>query len=370
MCNGRALCLCFAIIAAPLGGAIAGASHAHVADPPAEVNQGLRTDVQLCEKGDALLKEGRDSEAERAYLDALGVSPDLSCAHLNLGKLYNSQKRWDESMTSFETVLRKDPGNIAAQQAMSEAATAAALAARKNGDMDSALQYLLRAQSVTPQDSALLKNLGIQELDMHLYRDAEQTLLRARAIDSSDAVILYALARAQLEQQKVTDAEANLRAYIQLRPDDATAFYGLGHLLHMELKDDEARAALEHSIALKPMQTESYYELGQMALDQGQNDSASSWFQKVLSRNQNHGGALTGLGVIEYRQKHYVAAEQFLVKAVASSPDYRAARYYYGMTLLRLGKKEQAASELAVAEKLSRQENTTERSGMQLASPK
>src|SRR6202012_1344143 len=98
----------------------------------------------------------------------------------------------------------------------------------------------------------------------------------------------------------------DLRAYLAKRPEDASAHFGLGKVLALQQRSAEARAEFERSIQLQPAQTESYYELGQLELELQHDAQANPLFQKVLSRDATHGGALTGMGIIAFRNKDYV----------------------------------------------------------------
>ena len=122
-------------------------------------------------------------------------------------------------------------------------------------------------------------------------------------------------------------------------------------------KDEEAKAELARSVALQPHQTESYYELGQIALDSHDNTTAKENYAKVLASAPNHGGALTGMGMLAFRAKDYATAETYLKQAISYAPDYVTAHRYYAMTLARLGQEEQAQRESAIAQELTEQQN-------------
>jgi tetratricopeptide (TPR) repeat protein len=319
--------------------------------------------------GRVRLEQGRTEESMQLFDQAMKLDPQLLEARVWKGNALAASHRWPEALTMYESVLQADPENAMAKEGEASTASQAALEARKSREMEASLGLLLRARTFVPHDPILLRNFGVQAMDMKLYADSEAALLEAHALRPDDALTLYALSRTQLLQQKMPQAEANMRAYLVLRPDDASAHYGLGRILHMELRLDEARSELNRSIQLKPDQTESYYELGQIELDVHNDGAATPLFEKVIARDPTHGGALAGMGIIAYRKKDYLTAEGFLKRAAASAPNYREARYYYGLTLMRLGKKELAAPELDAAIRLAHQENSSERSGMHLAGP-
>ena len=112
------------------------------------------------------------------------------------------------------------------------------------------------------------------------------------------------------------------------------------------LRSEDAHREFEESIQLQPQQTESYYQLGQLALEAHQDEQAKPLFERVLARDANHAGALTGLGELAFRAKDYAAAEQLLARAEKADPSYARPHYYRGLSLARLGRKEEAQQEL------------------------
>ena len=275
----------------------------------------------------------------------------------------------DEAMKSFEAALRTNPHNAEARAGEVKAAIAAALEAKRAGDNDGAMVYLVRARKFVPDDPDLLLDFGVQADSMRLYTDAEEALNHALTLRPGDAQTIYALGHVELDEQKMPQAETHLRGYLKLKPEDASAHYGLGKLLHMLARNEEARAELRRSIELQPRQTESYYELGSLELDSQHKEQAEALFQKVLERNPRHGGALTGMGTIAYREKDYAKSEAWLKSAVLNAPDYSPAHLYYSMVLERLGRRDEAEKEVVLAKSLAEKERQ-EHSGYVLSEPK
>ena len=256
------------------------------------------------------------------------------------------------AMDRFEATLSADPHNAAARDGEHRAAITLALQLRLN-DGPAALAVLERARAALPDDSTLLIDLGIQADALHRYSEATEALQAALRISPADPTAQYALARAQLDNQHPGEAEALFHAYLAQLPNDASAHYGLGHLLQMQQRNAEAAAEFNKSISLQPVQTESYFQLGQMALDDHRDGEAQAMFEKTLIRMPSHGGALSGMGILAYRGKDFAAARDWLLQAIATSPDYEPAHYYLGLTLARLGDKEGSTRELANAAKLA-----------------
>jgi tetratricopeptide (TPR) repeat protein len=266
------------------------------------------------------------------------------------------EHRDPEAMDRFETVLDIDLRDKAARQGELAAATDLAMSARRQDHPDAALKVLEHARTKLPDDPTLLLDLGVQALQMGVLPEATEALETAQKLDPGSAEILYALARVEMAKLHLQAAEADLRAYLAKRPQDASAHFGLGKALEAEQRCAEAKAEFERSIQLQPVQTESYYELGQLELEVQHDAQAAPFFEKVLARDANHGGALTGMGIIAFRSKNYAQAEQYLARAEKAAPDYQPAHYYRGLVLARLGQKDESQRELQVAAALDRKQ--------------
>jgi len=275
--------------------------------------------------------------------------------------------RLTEARDAFERVLSIDAGNGPAQAGEVDASERIALQAAGAGNKDEALKALERALNYAPHNARLLYDLGVLEDQMSLYRDADEALTEAEKLDSKDPKLLYAVARVKMDLGQLGPAEEKMKAYLEARPDDASAHFGLGRIYQIGLRFDQAKTEFARSIELKPVQTEAYYELGDIALKQGDAPGALANFEKTLARDPRHGGALEGAGEAHFKLKQYEEARSLLERAVEAAPDYPPSHYYLGLTLARLGKKEEAQRELAKASELSEKQNAP--GGLRLQKP-
>jgi len=274
-----------------------------------------------------------------------------------------------EARDAFESILSSDPTSAQAQGGEVAASERLALEQAGSGNRVGALQALLRAEKLVPQSARLEYDLGILEDQMHLYPEAQKSLAAAQQLHFEDPKLLYAQARVYFDQDQLAPAAEKMSAYLRLRPEDATAHYGLGRVYQLGVEFDKARAEFQESIRLHPEQTEAWYQLGDIALKQSQYDEALADFSKTLARDPNHGGALAGSGEACFREKHYDRALDFLNRAIAAAPDYQPGHYYRGLTLARLGRKDDAERELALAAKLADEDNRKASTRYQLSVP-
>lgn len=270
-------------------------------------------------------------------------------------------------LDACEHAMKLDPHDQTARK--SEVATAIdeALAAKRSGNNDLALAFLLRANYWVPDDAELLTDTGIQEEAMDLNQDADATLEKAQQLRTGNPRTLYAIARVKMALNQAQASEEAWKAYLALRPDDASAHYGYGLLLQMLQRADEARAEFQKSIELSPHQAESYYRLGEIARNSGDANQAKRRYTQATANNPQHAGAWTGLGILAFKAKQYDEAERDLEKAVQLAPDLQQARYYHGLTLARLGRKDESEKELARAVQLTNEESERKSHAKRLA---
>ena len=314
------------------------------------------------------LPNGRGSRRYGAVLVAIGAlltgamagaqsgmpasAPGPIAENIRVGTALLADHHDPEAMDRFESVLEVEPSNGAARKGELAAATELALSVRQAGHPEAALQVLEHARSKLPDEPQLLFELGSEALEVHALREGSEALALAHKLRPDDLDILYMLARVEIEQQHLPAAESHIRTYLAAKPNDATAHFGLGHILAMQQRADEARSEFQRSITLQPVQTESYYQIGQLELDAHHDAQAQPLFRRTLDRDPNHGGALTGMGILAYRARDYSRAEGYLAAAVKAAPDYAPAHYYLGLTLVRLGKKDEGDRELLRATEL------------------
>jgi len=265
-----------------------------------------------------------------------------------------------EARAAFEEALARNASDASAQAGEVAASESLALQARVAGHMEDALQTLLRARDYVPQSARLLYDLGILEDEMRLFQDADKSLSEADRMQPGDARTIYGIARVKLDLGQLTAAEEKMKAYLALRPDDATAHFGLGRIYQIGLQPEKARVEFLKSAELQPVQTEAYFELGDLALKDDGFDEAIAQFAKTLQRDPKHGGALEGTGEAYFKKKDFEKAQDFLERAISAAPNYSPSHYYLGLTLNKLGRKSDAALQLALAAKLASEDNAAQ----------
>ena len=212
----------------------------------------------------ALAKAGDAGAAVARYealFDGAGPPPDLALEYYQT--LAGVDARWREARDGLEQVVRDNPGDPAARQALAE--------------------VLTYRQATRDQ--------GIEQL-AGLWRDQE----RLQVIAPWRQALLWL-------PQEPASADA-LRDYLAVRPDDEVVRERLDSVL-----SGSGGAAVADAYG---------------ALEAGRLSAARRGFQGVLEDDPDSAEAVAGLGLADLRQGRFGAAEQRLARAIRMAPDRRA----------------------------------------------
>ncbi len=128
-------------------------------------------------------------QAEESFLEVLRSDPQFPGAHLELGKVYISERRTDDAIKQLREALRADASNQEANYFLGS------LLVRENQD-EQGIAYLEEAKRLKPDSYAVYLYLGRAKL--HLGRPAEAVALLQKAVELNpdDASAQYTLGRA------------------------------------------------------------------------------------------------------------------------------------------------------------------------------
>ncbi len=155
--------------------------------------------------------------AEQSFREALRLDPSLPGVHLELGKVYISQRRTDDAIRELQLVLKENPND--------------------------------------PDANYFLGGVLVQ-LESR-YGDAIPYLERARKLKPDAWAAYYYLGKAQLKLEHPAEAVVLLERAVELNPDEASAYYQLGQALRICGKAAEAGRALRRFRELRAAETDS-----------------------------------------------------------------------------------------------------------------
>jgi tetratricopeptide (TPR) repeat protein len=311
----------------------------------------------------------QESKAEDLFGQVVRAHPDFAPGHAHLGLLYLQLGRTQDALPELQQALQLDPSRTDVASAMSHLLQTQAKTASYSGDWSSALAFLMNARKYTPDNADVQYEFGLVAHKLSLDDDAIEAFQQTLKLRKNDAAALYNLGFALMDRARFDDARQQFAKYVELRPDDPSGSCALGMALAALERTEDARAQFKRSIVLAPTQSESYYRLGLLDLGAGDYDGATLDLHKALEHNPSDAGALTALGKVEFEQKHYPESIPPLQEAISQDNSLQEAHYYLGLTLARMGRKQESNEQLEIAARLEQEQKERSRKMLRIRRP-
>ena len=232
---------------------------------------------QLLDRATALHQQGRFSEAERIYRQALAAQPDDPKANYLLALLLYQQGNGAEALASANAILQKMPNFVDAlilrgaivqqenpQQALDDFKAATAhqpghgdawynqgVLLAQLGQYPQAVDAFDRALQIRP-GAAAWNNRGSTLLAMGQGEDALASFDRAVALDQGYAAARHNRANALLQLRRSEEALAAFDSFLKLVPDAFEAWHNRGLALQALGRHDQALESYRRSAAIRP----------------------------------------------------------------------------------------------------------------------
>jgi serine/threonine-protein kinase len=343
---------------------------------------GIRPDSSLAHSdlGGALWDQGKLTEAEAQYREAIRLEPGFAYAHDGLGLALKTKGKLDLAVAEYRKAIRLKPdlehthcnlGDALYEQGkLTEAEAEYRAAIRLKPDdvaaytgLGNALLQGKPAEAEGPYRAAIrLKpdhaeaytGLGAVLCDVkHDYLAAETVLRQAIHLNPGIARAHNNLGNALRGQGKSAEAEAEYRAAIRLKSDDSFPHNNLGNLLYDQGKLAEAEAEYRAAIRLKPDDAVPHNGLGNVLWSQRKLDLAVAKFGNAIRLKPDYAEAHYDLGYALYDQRKLAEAEGAFRKAIEINPGYADAYNGLGKALRAQGKLEDALTAFRKAGELA-----------------
>ena len=146
---------------------------------------------------------------------------------------------------------------------------------------------------------------------------------------------------------------AALRNAQALAPDNPRWSYYLAINYRYEGALEESVAALDRVVALVPNDLAALTHRADIRLELGLTDAAEADYRLILERDPASSAARLGLGRIDFSRRDYKSALERFERALRGQPPGSAVHHHLGLTLRRLGRREEAARQLELNDHLS-----------------
>ena len=360
--------------------------------------------------GLARLAQGRVDSAQEALREAIRLQPDNEAAHLTLAKLYLAQQKQAEAEKEARQALRLNPANLEAAVLYGDAFVLGknwakaqevygaivrqlpgqpigyvkmATLRKVQGQSAEAAQLFSQALSYAPNDLVILQDYLVALVESKQEPRADAVLTEYLSKASRDPNLWRLAGRLYVSQRKTDQAEKAFKKALELAPDVALLHYELGQLYLLERKLSAAESAFRSALKKEETNSEVHTALGLVLASQGRVDEASTQYRRAFQLNPQNAVAANNLaallseqrdwddalgfardalavapsnpaikdtlGWIYYKQGRFEKAYPFIAEASAALPQHPVVRYHHAVALAKIGKQEEALSELKKA---------------------
>lgn len=308
-------------------------------------------------KGRVLLETGELEKARRSLLEAQVIDPTFEDAHYYLGMVYERLAKKDEALRCYETAAVLNP-----EQALYAVAVAETMVdlnriedaqkylddragvfehnagvrqtlghlAMMQGDKQKAAEYFRDARLLSPEDSSMLEDLVIAQMEIGEFAEAEYGLSRLLAEEGMEdrRDLLRMRARCLLELDRVIEARETLLMLTSADGGDVdlTSWLDLGALAYRTNDQTRLRQAAAKIMSLAPSRPEGYVYRAIWLRQHGDVKEALAVIERGFDVAEMPVDAVLLRGVIEQDLGMNAAAERSYRAAMTLNPeDSRAA---------------------------------------------
>jgi Flp pilus assembly protein TadD len=215
---------------------------------------GAAAQEQALREAARLDAEGKCSEAERYYQEALAKAPASPAVLNNAGNHYLVCGQPDQARSCFERLLKINPMHPNANLQLARIATD-----QKQGVK--ALEYLARVKDSDPA----VRLLRAEASHWAGKRTAALAILQGIEKEAhDDPRLLFTLGLTYARMGLYGRAEAAFNGVLAKHPDDFDVLYHLGRAAARAQHFDRAQRAFEVALKLRPQDVEALFELGRL----------------------------------------------------------------------------------------------------------
>lgn len=192
-----------------------------------------------------LMEQGKLSEAERHFREALRINPRYGEAHVNLGNIFSARGKEKAAFQEYLKAVKANPR-------LSQALFNLGCMLERQGKIDSALDYYRRAADAAPGCAEYQVNVGRLLANAGRFDEACERFERAVEADPGSADAHYNLGCALVQQGKPQEAKAHFELALKMDPDNIYAHLNLGAILVDEQRINEGIAHYMQALKIKP----------------------------------------------------------------------------------------------------------------------
>lgn len=224
-----------------------------------------------------------------------------------------------------------------------------ALTHYQSGNLQQTIYLLKEILSEQPDDSEILKFLGIIYAQLENYDLAIQYLSKTLQFNTTDADTYLALGTVYMSQKTFNESIKYFKKVLELNPNSAEAYYYLADIFSKQKQFNEAIVYYQKVLQINPDHADSYFNLGLILQQKGQFNEAIECYNKTLQLSANSCGSYNNIGMILHENEKPNEAIYYYQKALQCDPTLYATHLNMGEALYDQGKNEEAMEAYAMA---------------------
>ena len=197
-----------------------------------------------------------------------------------------------------------------------------------------------KSKDITNKQAMIYFGGGTQSLMTSQYTDALTNLLKANSLEPDNSLILTNLGMAYYFKDERSTAIKYLERAIKIDPENSDAKLNLASIYYND--GDIDRAEKLYKLVLKDLtydkQARTQYNLGMLELQKRNNVvAAENYFKKAIKEDDNYCAAYFQLGMIQFTRRQFnTALKNFKESTMGTCYDSAAGHYYQGLSMLEL----------------------------------
>jgi len=299
-----------------------------------------------------LTEQGKFDEAI-AVLEALETSaPATKGLDLELGTAYYKKGDFPKAIEHLKKASAADP-------ASGEAAQLLGLSYYLGGHPADAIPLLEKVQGWFPRanvDAAYI--LGMCYIQTKDYPQARKAFARMFDVPPDSAASYLFAARMLFRQEFDPVAEEYALKAAALDPKLPLAHFLLGELYLYKSRVPEAIAEFEKEIAMNPGHAPAYYKLADAYSRIQRFEDAERLLQRSIWLDATSTGPYILMGKVLEKKGEFELSIRALQRAANMDPNNPTTHHLLGQAYRDMGKKDEAESELKLAEELQMRQNS------------
>jgi tetratricopeptide (TPR) repeat protein len=303
-------------------------------------------------KARLLMQQGKIDEAISQLQALQADAPAAKGLDLELGTAYYKKSDFPKAIEYLKKASDEDPRNGEATQLLG-------LSDYLSGHPADAIPLLEKVQGWYPRanvDAAYI--LGICHIQTKNYPQARAAFAKMFDVSPDSAASYMFTARMLLRQEFDPVAEEYAQKAADLDPKLPLAHFLLGELYLYKSRVAEAIAEFQKELAINPGHAATYYKLADAYSRIQKFEDAERVLQRSIWLDSTSTGPFILMGKVLEKKGEFELAVRSLQKAATMDPNNPTTHHLLGLAYRDMGKKEEAESELKLAEQLQTQQDS------------